>query len=455
MSKLQFSDFYKKIFDNSEDLEQHRARLFVANEKMKVLDEDVTSSIFLASLVGIKEFYSAFFQAIGIKLKSNQKVHSYVQIGITDNSNEQKIPDGVIVITEGSTNPVVVWSAFIEFKTKSKLESEQISSYVKLAQKNNIDFDAIITVSNDFVSDPTHNPLNFKNKSNFKFYHFSWIRLQTILQYTIQQGINDDDQFYLAEQLSLYFNEHKYIKTFDQMNSNWIDYLRTIKTVVKLSKSKHKELLDDITNDWIQEEQDLGLKLKSKFYRDTCVKLTTADRKDLKNRAKTISEELFSSNSLTTIYKVKNALKDSPFQISSKRYLDIENKIILNTSTQLISFEIINNSCKYKSLKKQIQCFIYPIIESDPALKEEIKIDTYFSSKKEKLEKTLDQFHSDYKRDTITGIENYSSKDCIKKYKISISFDLSSSIKSRKKFITEIEQNFILFFSQLIEPFTS
>jgi len=457
MSTQKFDEFYLRFYDKSNDLERCKARLFPSSENLKVIDEDVTSNIFMAGLVGIKEYCDAFFQEIDIKIKSNAKVHAYSQIDFQNQlvGGKNDVPDGMLVITEGNTNPIITWIALLEFKTKDVLRKEQIERYTKIAKDPKHNFDAIITISNDFVSNPKQNPLGFRNTSKLTYFHFSWKRIETILEYVIQKGINDDDQIYLAKQLLLYMNDHKYIMHFNQMNKDWSEQSKKIITTKKFSKTKHKDLLYSISIDWLQEEQDLGLKIKADCYKDISVKMTSEESKKSENRQKVIINKILEDKILQTIYKVTpDKTKGKPFYFTNKKNIEVNNKILLIPKIQEISFEVLFNGWTQKTIKKQVEYVIRSILNKKIGMMNEIVINIFTKdSRKEVSSKTLDQYERDIKRDILNGFKGINPKSEIKKIEFKSTFDLNKDFFSRKGFINKIETNFRNLFSQILEPF--
>ena len=457
MSHGNFESFYKKFYDNPEDLERKRARLFPAFDKKKVLDEDVTSNIFLGCLVGIKEFYEIFFNEINIKLKSNSQIHAYTQIDFDDKYKDDKIgiPDGMIVITEGKYDPIVTWVALLEFKTAQNLEKEQINRYVSIAKDPKYNFDAIITVSNDLVTTPLHNPFRLKDKK-ISLYHYSWIRIQTLLNHVIQKGVIDEDQDYLARQFLLYLKEHKDVINFNIMNSKWSDQSTRIRDAITLSKTQDKSTIELVAIDWMQEEQDLALQLQAETQKNIIVKLTKEEQNDINERIKIIENRIYSDREIKTSYYFEpNKSNKSPFKISKKKILEITNRIDFKRRKQLISLEIDNTNIVGKRVTTQVESFVKYFIETKPAKMDTIKLKIFLSGKQNPiLEKTLSDYIYDYDHGNILkGCENINSTQIIRKLELEYCRDFGSNFSSRKLFISILEETFKDFFIQIVKPF--
>jgi hypothetical protein len=458
MASNNFNEFYKKFYVDKHELETHKARLFPASEKLKVIDEDVTSSIFLANLVGIKEFYYEFFQEIDVKINKYMKIHAFTQIAFDSELQKDKpdIPDGMIVITEGKSNPIVRFVFLLEFKTKSKLEKEQIERYATIARNHKYKFDGIISVSNDFVSNPKQNPFGFRQLTNFKYYHFSWTRIQSLLQYVINEGIADGDQDYLAEQFLLYLRDHKFIRNFDQMNKNWTEDSKILTTQNKLSKLKDRVKIENAALDWLQEEQDICLKTKVRYSKNIVIKLSENEKTKINQRLNSIKDSILSDNrNFSTIYRVTpNGHKSMPYSVTKRKHIDIQHQILLKQRTQTIKFEIVVDNHKYKTLRKQVSAFITSLLLPEPARSDEIEVLSFIDNKRLPVSKTtINELSIDVERDVLKSFTDKKSDSSIRKFEIQSHFDISNEFKYRTKFISKVEQNFDNFYTQVIEPF--
>jgi hypothetical protein len=111
-------------------------------------------------------------------------------------------PDGVIVVTRAGKS----WSALLEAKIAAHpLEAGQINAYLDLARE--LDFQAVLSVSNQYVTSSTEYPIEIDRRKlrRTKLHHWSWIDLLT--QATVQKeyrGISDPDQAYILGELIRY-----------------------------------------------------------------------------------------------------------------------------------------------------------------------------------------------------------------------------------------------------------
>ena len=158
---------------------------------LKTGDEQALTSIFLSSLRLVKEFRNKIFR--DIKLKRSGRIYYFTEVCFKD-VDETSIVDGLILVVSGGK---VVDSAIVEVKNdKNKIDEAQIFKYYNLAKALSIS--KIITVSNQFVADPSHSVVNIKNQSKkIDLLHLSWTYIQTVGQLLLfdnDDNISDEDQ---------------------------------------------------------------------------------------------------------------------------------------------------------------------------------------------------------------------------------------------------------------------
>ena len=195
-----------------------KARLFpVLSEKSK---EGRCTSIFLSCLSSIHEFGEQMLKSVGQGVGKYAKISTYTEVAFAGQDDER--PDGLIVLKVGKREK---WKALVETKIhNAKLDEVQISSYVTLAKRHNID--AVITISNQFTSKPNHHPVNLSGgikRTKVQVYHWSWWYIVTqAYLLTSNDNIDDDDQHLILEEM-LRFLQHEStgVKRFESMPSEW------------------------------------------------------------------------------------------------------------------------------------------------------------------------------------------------------------------------------------------
>ena len=113
----------------------------------------------------IKEFREDLFSSI--KIKKNGQHLFYTELTFFDDKKNR--PDGLIIHV---VSKIIVDAILVEVKINgNELVDDQIERYITVAKELGIE--KLLTISNQFVPDPTHSPIKLKKMPNgFKLYHF-------------------------------------------------------------------------------------------------------------------------------------------------------------------------------------------------------------------------------------------------------------------------------------------
>ena len=258
MGKTTLDELHQVFSITKETLENEKARLFpIGNTEQ----ERPTVSIFLASLVAVKEYREELFLTLGVnKIRTrNVGINIYTEI---DDGNKNNRPDALVVITSGKTTPIIEWACFIEAKIGDNiLEDNQIDRYCDYAKEKGIN--EIITISNMLVTSPLNSPIKSK-KRNFKFYHWSWAYLKVMASRLVNiDAIEDPDHKFILLELRKYFDEHKNLKNFINMGSEWKNSVMAVQSMDKTQKI-NSNILENLIISLMQEEKDISLQLTDK-----------------------------------------------------------------------------------------------------------------------------------------------------------------------------------------------
>lgn len=92
---------------------------------------------------------------VGAPVGKRIKIVCYTEVTFKNNEKMKRPrPDGLVIITSGSKQ----WTALIESKIgNAELTKEQVEEYLDLAKTHGIN--ALITISNQFATTPTHHPV--------------------------------------------------------------------------------------------------------------------------------------------------------------------------------------------------------------------------------------------------------------------------------------------------------
>lgn len=185
--------------------------------------EGRTLSIFLACLENVDEFGRAMMASLDQRVGVRAKIETYTEVGLHKIIAAAKHrPDGLIVVSTGKAT----WTALVEAKVgAAELTNEQIEAYLNLAKLNGID--AVITLSNQFASLPTHHPLSVSGTLTRKvdLFHWSWGYVITQAHVLRETGdVADREQLLLLSELQRFLlHPSSGVKEFDQMPAAWAE----------------------------------------------------------------------------------------------------------------------------------------------------------------------------------------------------------------------------------------
>ena len=284
-------------------------------------DEMALSSVFLSSLRLIREFKRDFFYEA--RLINSGKIYTYAEV-VFPQFEESRI-DGFIIVVKGG---IIKDAAIVEIKNKNNiLDKKQIEKYIDLAKK--LCIPNLITISNQFVSEPTQSPLNIKVPKSIEMYHFSWsyiLTLAHILLFDNENNIEDKDQVEIMKEVVSYFtNNVSGICGFTQMRQGWKDVVNKINAGTRL-KQTDPIVIDTVTS-WQQEEKDMALILSRKL--GLLVKSGYSKFKgNLRSRIENDLKNLITDKQLISTLKVKGAVSDITVRaLFEKRIIEMSVKI--------------------------------------------------------------------------------------------------------------------------------
>jgi hypothetical protein len=289
----------------------------------KTGDEMALTSIFLSALRLVKEFKHDFF--LDAKLTNSGKIYVYTEAVFPD--AEDCRVDGLILIVKGG---VIKDAALLEMKNKNcSLNPDQIAKYLQIAKTWKIP--KLITVSNEFVSEPTQSPISVRVPKGVTLYHFSWSYILTIahlLLFKNDNNIEDEDQVEIMREVVVYLeNRISGVCGFTQMKPGWKNVAEKVKTGTHL-RLTDPDVVEAVTS-WQQEERDLALILSRNLgvmVRNNRPKF----RGDLRARLRHDAKALMEDNELKSQLKVKGAVSDVDLTVSF-RSRTIEMSARINT----------------------------------------------------------------------------------------------------------------------------
>lgn len=232
-----------------------RARLFpVLSTTSK---EGRTTSILLACLDKVDEFAVALMGDARVRVGKRSDVSTFTEIVFKgDKAATKERPDGLIVIQNGTK----VWRALVEAKVgTNELNAEQIERYRLLAREHAVD--CVITISNQFATEPASHPLDEVRRSRSKIpvFHWSWMHILTTADLLINNAaVADRDQVVLLNELRRFLtHESAGVRGFDRMPPEWTSLNKLVASGGAIS-AKSTEAAE-VVRAWHQETRDLSL----------------------------------------------------------------------------------------------------------------------------------------------------------------------------------------------------
>lgn len=310
--------------------------------------EQRATSVFLAVFAKIPALAEQLLlpMNLGWNLGKNSKIETYTEVILKNTSDKKDRPDGLLIIVKGKR----VWRALIEVKTRnSKLETEQIDRYLRIAK--DYKFDAVITVSNQFVARPEQSPVNVQKNllKSVKLFHWSWKFIQTEAKLLeIRQDLENSCEAYILNEFLRFLNDDSdCIAGIQQMPPSWQ------KLVNKVTKGEqiHKGSLEteEIVATWYSEVRELELQLSQKVEANVSVKMLKDHASDPLKRLEHGRKQLADSNELKAEFEIPDL--DPSLDV----VVDIKAKAIRTSMTIVAPKDIPTSKGKIGWLLKQLQ----------------------------------------------------------------------------------------------------
>ena len=413
------------LFIEKKSISLREARLIPS---IKIGDEMALTSVILSSIRLIKEFRKMILSAA--KMMTGGKIYVYTEVGF-DEFKDSRI-DGLIIIVKSG---IIKDAALLEMKNGTdELEKEQIEKYIKIAKNYNVP--RLITISNQYVSEPSQFPINIKPPKSINLYHYSWSFLLTlahILLFDNDLNIEDEDQVEIMKEVVYYLeNDKSGVSGFTQMKQGWKEVVEKINSGTSIKKTDPD--LDEAVISWQQEEKDMALILS----KNLGIFVNSGDSKyknNLQGRINNDKTTLLEKKRLTSSLKVKGAISD--IRINARF-----DKRIIEMSVDLKAPQDKKIRGQMGWIKKQIEnCYKKNQSEYEKIAKE-IFIDVSLKnmSKNERITvANIDSFYTDFKDKEV------------KEFKLIFIKDFGKQFSSRKNFVKIIEEMLIDFYTGIVQ----
>ncbi|GMN10389.1 hypothetical protein MTsPCn9_31450 [Croceitalea sp. MTPC9] len=417
----------KELFDTFIETSQIKAQPAFLIPTLKTGDEMALTSIFLSSIRLIDEFREGIFK--DIKLSRSGKLYYFTEVTFPEISSNRI--DGMIInVTSGKIKE----AAFFEMKSKNNgIDKNQVETYISVAKKLGVQ--TMVTVSNEFVSDPSHSPVQLRIPKSISLYHLSWTYLLTrgqLLLFKNDFNIKDEDQIEIMREVLCYLESPlSGVLGFMQMKPGWKEVCEYVKAGKKLRISDTN--VEEAVLSWHEEEKDVALLLSRKL--GVLVKSSSKNPNSLKADIK----RLVGSYTLLGSLSVKNSVSDIKVRLDfEKRTVSMSVKIIppLNKGT------VARNSWIGKQLENcsKKSELAFNRISKNVWLEGDIK----FARDNIKIKLTeLDQLN-----ELTKGKE-------VQAYHVTYLCDLGVSFASVKKFITLMDKMALDFYEGIVQNMTN
>ena len=295
--------------------DDHRARLIpsIADSRK----EQRTVSILLATLSVVRPLAAQLLERCEFRLARTAELQCYTEVEFptSDRSGSDR-PDGVLSVVTRKAR----WTALLEAKIdNAEISEEQVHRYAEIALQHKID--AVITLSNQLVTLPTHLPYTVPRKysNRINFFHISWISVLTQASLILRENEEfDHEQAYILGEMVHYLKHPKSgVKRFDKMNKEWQPLVLGIQNGQKFSRSSPE--IEITLASWHQEERDICLILSRRTGERVGIRISRKHQADPTLRLKDACDSLVKSHELRSAFIVPNACSDLDVKVNLQR----------------------------------------------------------------------------------------------------------------------------------------
>ncbi len=288
-------------------------------------EERATSSL-LASFMVVPAFAREVLTSAGAPVGKRLKIACYTEVTFkTSDKGKKPRPDGLVIISNGTKK----WTALVESKIgNSELTKEQIEEYLDLAKQHGIN--ALITISNQFATTPTHHPVKIgkiKTRS-VELYYFSWLSLKSkAVLLTGNKGIDDPEQAYILSELVRYLDhDSSGVSSLTKMPSHWKDICHSIQQGTVLNKNS--EIIEHSVSGWHQLLRHLALNLSMSIGQPVKLALSRAREQDAEFNFTEDCNHLSRESSLRAEFDIPNTASKLNFSADClRRTINISMKL--------------------------------------------------------------------------------------------------------------------------------
>ncbi|MEX1196240.1 MAG: hypothetical protein WEB57_00050 [Pseudohongiellaceae bacterium] len=269
--------------------------------------EERATSVLLSSFMIVRQFADDVLSEVDGKVGVKAKLQCYTEVVFDTKEGRNIRPDGLVVITLGKKT----WSALIEAKVgNAEHTKEQIESYLDLAKE--VGADAVVTISNQFATKPTHHPIPV-NKSKTRttgLFHLSWLLILSKASVLSQaREIDDPEQGVILRELIRYLDHPSSgVSPMSSMNAGWKNVCANVQQNVPLKKTDDDVIMT--ASAWHQLIRYLSLRLSMQTGAEAQLSLKRTHAKDAEALMRDTIDEMISQHCLTGAISVPNTASD-------------------------------------------------------------------------------------------------------------------------------------------------
>lgn len=267
--------------------------------------EERAVSPLLAAFSVVPSLANSMLQEVGGPTNQRATVSCYSQVVFKAAPSDTRLrPDGFIEVDSGRKK----WRAIVEAKIgAAELSAEQIESYLDLARA--LEIDAVITISNQFSTLPTHHPVavNKQKLRSVELYHFSWLSLLTKARLLSEdKSIEDPEQAYILRELIRYLSHESCgVCEMTRLGKEWKEVATKVQTGVPIGKADADILA--VISQWHQLTRYLALELSAAIGKSVTIWLTRQHAKDAVLRLTEDCAGFCTTPTLSAEFEIPNA----------------------------------------------------------------------------------------------------------------------------------------------------
>jgi len=294
-----------------------RARLIpVTSSRQKEL---AATSVVLATFRIVPDYARMMLEEVGAPWSKRSKLTALTEICFRKPKQKRSQlprPDGMLIIDTSRKE----WIALVEAKIKNEeLKPEQLESYLDLAKEFGLD--ALITISNQFATIPSHHPVAIDRRKlkSVDIYHFSWLSLLSNAQLLSESDtVKDREQAIVLKELIRFLShDQSGVQPFDRMGPQWKEICAKVQNAETLSKID--PILEQSISDWSQLTRYLALTLSARIGKRVHIALGRKQKKSPEAKYNEYVETLIKRYRLADDFSIPNTAGDIHLETDLRR----------------------------------------------------------------------------------------------------------------------------------------